>query len=124
MSVKLVPTFVDRGCRVVSTMDPHGRCSRFSRPGHQKHLSVIMCGSMSMRENCVVATQSSSQALPRCLHRDSVVATIRGESCNHCRLNSLTGWKDLVPIRVIVNLTDYMRGRSCCMHTHASGNIQ
>jgi hypothetical protein len=25
LSTKLVPTFADRGCHVVSTMDPHGR---------------------------------------------------------------------------------------------------
>jgi hypothetical protein len=29
MSVKLVLTFVDRGCRVVSAMDPHGRIPGF-----------------------------------------------------------------------------------------------
>jgi hypothetical protein len=29
---KLVPTFADRGCRVVSAKDSHGRKSRFSRP--------------------------------------------------------------------------------------------
>jgi hypothetical protein len=28
----VVPTFVDRGCCVVSAMDSHGRESRFSRP--------------------------------------------------------------------------------------------
>jgi hypothetical protein len=31
-SAKLVPTFADIGCRVVSATDPHGRSSRFSRP--------------------------------------------------------------------------------------------
>jgi hypothetical protein len=29
---KLVPTFADRACRVVSATDSHGRQSRFSRP--------------------------------------------------------------------------------------------
>jgi hypothetical protein len=29
LSVKLVPTFADTECRVVSTTDPHGRSSRF-----------------------------------------------------------------------------------------------
>jgi hypothetical protein len=29
MSAKLVPTFADRGCRVVSTTDPHGRILGF-----------------------------------------------------------------------------------------------
>jgi hypothetical protein len=33
LSAKLVPTFADRVCRVVSATDPHGRKSRFSRPG-------------------------------------------------------------------------------------------
>jgi hypothetical protein len=32
MSVKLMPTFADRGCSVVSATDPHDRQSRFSRP--------------------------------------------------------------------------------------------
>jgi hypothetical protein len=29
MSAKLVPTFADRGCRVVSAADPHGRILGF-----------------------------------------------------------------------------------------------
>jgi hypothetical protein len=29
MSAKLVPTFADRGCRVVSATDPHGRILSF-----------------------------------------------------------------------------------------------
>jgi hypothetical protein len=29
MSAKLVPTFSDRGCRVVSALDPHGRILGF-----------------------------------------------------------------------------------------------
>jgi hypothetical protein len=29
LSVKLVPTFADRRCRVVSTMDPYGRILSF-----------------------------------------------------------------------------------------------
>jgi hypothetical protein len=29
LSPKLVPTFADRGCRVVSAMDPHGRTVSF-----------------------------------------------------------------------------------------------
>jgi hypothetical protein len=29
MSSKLVPTFADRGCRVVSAADPHGRVLSF-----------------------------------------------------------------------------------------------
>jgi hypothetical protein len=29
MSAKLLPTFADRGCRVVSTADPHGRILGF-----------------------------------------------------------------------------------------------
>jgi hypothetical protein len=33
MSAKLVPTFSDRGCRVVSAVDPPGHQSWFSRPG-------------------------------------------------------------------------------------------
>jgi hypothetical protein len=33
MLEKLVPTFADRGCCVVSAADPNGRKSRFSRPG-------------------------------------------------------------------------------------------
>jgi hypothetical protein len=33
LSAKLVPTFVDRGCHVVSATNPHGRQSRFSRHG-------------------------------------------------------------------------------------------
>jgi hypothetical protein len=33
MSAKLVQTFADRGCRVVSATDPHGRSSRIFRPG-------------------------------------------------------------------------------------------
>jgi hypothetical protein len=31
--VGVVPNFEDRGCRVVSAPDLHGRESRFSRPG-------------------------------------------------------------------------------------------
>jgi hypothetical protein len=29
LSVKLVPTFADRGCRMVSTKEPHGRILGF-----------------------------------------------------------------------------------------------
>jgi hypothetical protein len=32
LSAKLVPTFADRGCHVVSAPDPYGRYYRFSRP--------------------------------------------------------------------------------------------
>jgi hypothetical protein len=32
MSAKLVPTFADGWCSVVSATDPHGRYSLFSRP--------------------------------------------------------------------------------------------
>jgi hypothetical protein len=32
MSTKLVPTFADRGCRVVSATDPHGRILGFLDP--------------------------------------------------------------------------------------------
>jgi hypothetical protein len=34
LSAKLVPTFEDRGCHVVSVMDSYGRILGFSRPEH------------------------------------------------------------------------------------------
>jgi hypothetical protein len=33
LSAKLVSTYVDRGCHVVSALDPHSHSTRFPRPG-------------------------------------------------------------------------------------------
>jgi hypothetical protein len=41
LSAKLMPTFADRGCRVVSTMDPHGRILGFIDRSRYFYFQVV-----------------------------------------------------------------------------------
>jgi hypothetical protein len=52
LSAKLLPTFADRECRVLSPTDPHGRISRFSRP--EQLLSLPSSSSIALNCTCTL----------------------------------------------------------------------